>query len=213
MRLYSYWRSSAAYRVRIALVLKGLSFETAAIELRRGDQHGAAYRQINPQGLVPFLVDDEVALGQSLAILEYLEERYPDVPLLPAARGERALVRQLAAIVACDIHPLGNLRTGQYLRERFGADDDAVLAWQRHWVGLGLDAIEARLAELGAGDFCVGPTPTLADVLLIPQCYNARRCQLPLDDYPHIRRIDTHCNSLPPFRQAAPENQPDTDSR
>jgi maleylacetoacetate isomerase len=210
MRLYSYWRSSASYRVRIALALKGLPFETVAIELRRGEQHGVDYRHCNPQGLVPFLDAGEVALGQSLAILEYLDERFPEVPLLPAARRDRALVRQLANIIACDIHPLGNLRVGQYLRERFGADDDAVLAWQRHWIALGFDAIEAQLATLGAEHFCLGPVPTLADVFLIPQVYNARRCQLPLDGYPHICRIDAHCSSLPAFRQAHPDNQPDS---
>lgn len=211
MRLYGYWRSSAAYRVRIALALKGLPFETVEIELRQGQQRQPAYRAVNPQGLVPFLADEEVAIGQSLAILEYLEERYPEVPLLPAGRPARATVRQLAAIVACDIHPICNLRVGDYLRRHFGAGDEAVLGWQRHWIALGLAAIEAQLVSLGAGDFCVGEGPTLADVLLIPQVYNARRCGLALDDYPHIRRIDAHCNSLPAFRQAAPENQMSAD--
>lgn len=208
MHLYDYWRSSAGYRVRIALHLKGLDFETTTISLLDGEQSQPPYLAINPQGLVPFLADGEVAIGQSLAILEYLEERYPQVPLLPQTPPARAAVRQLANTVACDIHPLCNLRVLDYLRQALAVDEAARSAWYHHWVSLGLAAIEARLAELESDDFCVGNSPTLADVCLVPQVFNARRFHVSLDPYPRIRRIDGHCGTLEPFQRAAPERQP-----
>lgn len=210
--LYGYWRSSAAYRVRIALNLKGLDYENRPVHLVKdgGEQHAPAYAAINPQQLVPSLCDGERVLTQSLAIMEYLEELHPDPPLLPADARGRARVRALAQGVACDIHPLGNLRVLQYLERELGADEAQRGAWSRHWMATGFAALEAMLADNAAtGRFCHGDTPGVADACLIPQVYNARRWKLPLDDYPTICRIDAACNELEAFRAAAPEAQPD----
>lgn len=207
MQLYDYWRSSAAYRVRIALHLKGLAYEPIAIDLRTGAQRSRAYRARNPQGLVPYLQDGEVGISQSFAIMEYLDERYPDPPLLPAEPADRAYVRALALAIVCEIHPLNNLRVLQYLEQRGDAEPDR-LAWYRHWVGQGFEPIEAVLAERG-DRFCFGDGPTLADVCLVPQVYNARRYTCDLEAYPTIRAIDERCRLIEAFARAAPERQPD----
>lgn len=211
--LYSYWRSSAAYRVRIALNLKRIDYAVAPVHLVKdgGEQHHGAYMALNPLQLVPTIVDGDKVLRESLAIIEYLEEKYPEAPrLLPRDAVARARVRALAQMVACDIHPLGNLRVLQYLQRELGADDEQKLAWSRHWIEVGFKAIEAVLADEGhAGEFCEGNAPTLADCCLVPQVYNARRFGVPLDAYPTIVRIDEACRALDAFRRAAPEAQPD----
>jgi len=211
--LYSYWRSSAAYRVRIALNLKGMDYGVAPVHLLKdgGEQHQDAYRAVNPQQLIPALVEADHVVRESLAIMEYLEESYPDTPrLLPTDPMARARVRALAQMVACDIHPLGNLRVLQYLQGRLGADDERKLEWSRHWIEVGFEAIESVLAgEGGAGKFCEGDAPTMADCCLVPQVYNARRFEVPLDRYPTIVRIDAACRELDAFQRAAPEAQPD----
>lgn len=207
LTLYTYFRSSAAYRVRIAANLKGIRYRPQFVHLLEGEQRLPAYRMLNPQGLVPVLVD-ETALTQSLAIIEYLEEAYPEPPLLPKALKDRAYVRALAAIIACDIHPLNNLRVICYLKEILNQDEKARLAWIQHWIQEGLAAFEEHL-DKSPGRFCFGDRPTLADVCLVPQIYNARRFGCDLDNFPRIQAIDQHCLALPAFQQAAPENQPD----
>lgn len=213
LTLYSYWRSSAAYRVRIALNLKGLDYAISPVHLVNdgGEQHGDAYRRLNPQQLVPTLLDGERVIRQSLAIIEYLDEAYPDTrPLLPRDLRERARIRGLALAVACDIHPVGNLRVLQYLARELGADDDQKLAWSRHWIEVGFEALEALLDDNpGVGGFCGGDEPTLADCCLVPQVYNARRFGVAMEPYPTITRIDAACGELDAFRRAAPEAQPD----
>lgn len=212
MKLYGYWRSSAAWRVRIALGLKGLACETVPVHLLRdgGEQRQPAFLGLNPQGLVPALEDEGRVLTQSLAIIEYLEETHPAPPLLPADPAGRARVRSLAQLVACDIHPLNNLRVLEYLRDGLGHDEATRTAWVRHWVAAGLTAFEARLAsESQAGEFCHGDRPGLADCCLVPQLYNARRFGCPLDAYPTLLRVEAACNGQEAFRRAAPEQQPD----
>jgi maleylpyruvate isomerase len=210
VKLYNYFRSSAAYRVRIALNLKGLAYEYIPVHLTKGEQRAAGYVALNPQALVPTLVEGDAALTQSLAIIEYLEERHPSPPLLPVAPEARARVRATALAIACDIHPLNNLRVLQYLTRVLGVDDGAKNTWYRHWVQLGLAALESQLAGGRAtGDFCFGDTPTLADVCLVPQLANARRYEIGLDAYPTLVRIDDRCRALPAFADAAPERQPD----
>ncbi len=215
MKLYGYFRSSAAYRVRIALEWKGLAYEYAPVHLTRngGEQHGPEFRARNPQGLVPALEIDGAMLLQSQAIVEALEEMHPDPPLLPADLNGRARVRALAAIVACDVHPLNNLRVLRRLEHTLGADEEARSAWYRHWVAEGLSALEALLAGSEAtGTFCHGDRPTMADVFLVPQVFNARRFACDLTPYPTIVRIDTACRALPAFDRARPEVQPDAPS-
>ncbi|MGM0782599.1 MAG: maleylacetoacetate isomerase [Pseudomonadota bacterium] len=209
--LYGYFRSSAAYRVRIALNLKGLAYDQAAVNLVKGEQRTEANLARNPQGLVPSLVtDDGLALNQSLTICEYLDETHPEPPLLPADAEGRARVRALAQVVACEIHPLNNLKVLKYLVHELKIDDDAKLAWYRHWVAEGFDALEAMLSrEAGSGDFCHGDTPTLADICLVPQVFNAERFECDLSAHPRIRRITANCRALPAFQRAAPEAQPD----
>jgi maleylacetoacetate isomerase len=210
--LYGYWRSSAAYRVRIALNLKGLAYETRPVHLVRdgGEQHAPDYRALNPQALVPCLVDKGQVFTQSLAIMEYLDETHHAPPLLPADPAGRARARALAQVVACDVHPLGNLRVLQHLATQFGADDAAKGVWSRHWIGEGLRTLEAMLSgHVATGRFCHGDTPSIADACLVPQVYNAVRWKLPLDDYPTIRRIHEACQALEAFQLAAPEAQPD----
>lgn len=207
-RLYGYYRSSAAYRVRIALNLKGLHVAHVPVHLRKGEQQSAAYLAKNPQGLVPWFEDEHVALGQSLAIIEYLEEAHPTPALLPPDLALRAYTRELAYIIACDIHPLGNLRVLKKLHADYGMDTEGAAAWNRHWIALGLAAFEAKIART-AGRFAVGDTPGLADICLVPQLYNARRYGLDLTPYPRLVAIDATCRALPAFAQAAPENQPD----
>ena len=210
--LYSYWRSSAALRVRIALNLKGLHYETRAIHLLRegGEQHSPAYAALNPQELVPTLLDGERVLTQSMAILEYLDETRPQPSLLPADAAGRARVRALAQVVGCDIHPIGNLRVLQWIDSQFHADDEQKSVWMRHWVSTGLHALETMLASSkDTGRYCHGDTPGLADACLVPQVYNARRWKVPLGDYPTILRIDATCATLDAFHNAMPEQQPD----
>ncbi len=213
LKLYSYFRSSAAYRVRIALGLKGLAYQTLPVHLLKGggEQHQAAYRALNPQGLVPALqTEDGAVLTQSLAILEYLDEDYGGPALLPQGAVARARVRALSQAIACDLHPLNNLRVLGYLKNELGADDAAKNAWYAHWVALGLQAVEDMLARSAdTGRFCHGDAPGMADCCLVPQVFNARRFQCPLDAYPTIQRIAAACEELPAFQQAAPDRQPD----
>jgi len=210
MQLYSYFRSSAAYRVRIALGLKGVPFEYVAVHLVKGEQRDDRYRAVNPQSLVPALIDEGRILTQSLAIIEYLEERYPNPRLLPEAPAERARVRSIALSIACEIHPLDNLRVLQYLVHTLGVSEQAKNAWYRHWIDLGLSALESQLAnDRATGTFCHGETPSLADICLVPQLANARRYNIPLDAYPTLTRIDSSCRALDAFAAAAAERQPD----
>ena len=213
MKLYGYFRSSAAFRVRISLNLKKLEYETAAIHLRRNDQTRSDYLAVNPQGLVPTLVDDSRTLIQSLAIIEYLDETYPDPPLLPTHPAERARVRALAEIVACDIHPINNLRVLRYLTHSLGHDEAAIASWYNHWIAAGFQAFEKLLtADSRTGKFCRGDAPSLADVTLVPQVVNAERYQLDLTPYPTLTRVFGNCMALEPFRDAHPDNQPDREA-
>jgi len=212
MKLYGYFRSSAAYRVRIALNLKGLAYDHTSIHLRKGDQRSATYLQVNRQGLVPALIDGPNVLGQSMAICEYLEETHPTPALLPQEPLARARVRALCLAVACEIHPLNNLRVLGYLGDGMGLDQTARDRWYKHWIAEGLGGIEAMLADNGAtGKFCHGDTPGLADCFLVPQVSNARRFNCDLQGFPIIIRIDAACNALPAFQAAAPEKQPDSE--
>lgn len=214
MKLYGYWRSSAAYRVRIALNLKGISAEQLSVHLVRdgGEQHKAAYSALNPLELVPTLVmDDELdadALSQSLAIIEYLDEIHPQTPLLPASALERAHVRAMTLTVACEIHPLNNLRVLQYLTQTLGVDEAAKNTWYHHWVASGFAALETLLIR-HSGRYCFGDTVTLADLCLVPQVYNAQRFNVDLTPYPNIMRVWAECNQLEAFADAAPERQAD----
>lgn len=214
LKLYTYFRSSAAYRVRCALNLKGLAWEAVPIHLLRdgGEQNRPAYRLKSPLGTVPALETGAGVLTQSLAIIEYLEETQPQPPLLPASAWERARVRAIAQTIACDIHPVNNLRILQYLGKHFDATQEEKDAWYRHWVSEGLAAVETLLAGHAASrTFCHGETPTLADCCLIPQVFNARRFNCPLDALPTIRRIVEACEQLPAFQKAAPASQPDAE--
>jgi maleylpyruvate isomerase len=210
MKLYNFFRSGTSHRLRIALNLKGLAYEYVPVDLRSEQHLGAEYKALNPQGLVPALVDDGRVLIQSPAIIEWLEERYPSPALLPADPEARARVRALAAIVGCDVHPVNNRRILEALRHDFGADDAAVNRWCATWIRAGFDAIEALLAaDPERGEFCFGHTPTLADVYLIPQVESARRFKVDLARWPRVMGIDAVCARLEPFRQAAPALQPD----
>jgi maleylacetoacetate isomerase len=210
--LYDYWRSSASYRVRIALHLKGLEFEQLAVNLVKdgGQQHSDAYRELNPQGLVPALVHDEMVLSQSLAIIEYLDAMFPDTPLLPADPVEKAVSRSMALGIGCDIHPLNNLRVQQYLKGKLSVSDEAAVNWMNHWVSLGFESLEARLRNRKElSPYCMGDAPGLVECFLVPQVYNAERFECDLSGFPEIRRITELCRSLPAFFAAAPEQQPD----
>lgn len=214
MKLYSYFRSSASYRVRIALNLKGLPYEYLPVHLVRngGEQLAPAYRVVNPDGLVPAFVDGEEVITQSLAIIEYLDETCPEPALLPDNSLARALVRSLALQIVCEIHPLNNPRVLKYLTGTLGANEAAKSAWYRHWIETGFASLETRLAK-GAhtGTFCYGDTPTLADLCLVPQVFNARRFSIDTDRYPTIARIEACAMTLPAFANAAPAQQPDAD--
>ena len=210
MILHGYWRSGTSYRTRIALNLKGLSYQQRGIDLRQGDQRSEAYLRLNPQGLVPALEVDGAVLTQSPAILEWLEETHPNPPLLPADPIARAQVRAMAALVGCDIHPLNNLRVGKALREEFGADQAAVDAWAARWIEPGFAALEALVAQHGDG-WCYGDAPTLADCYLIPQIYSARRFNVALDAFPRLLAIEAAAEAHPAFQAAHPDRQPDAD--
>lgn len=207
--LYGYWRSSAAYRTRIAVNLKEIAVESAYVHLAKGDQRDEAFRALNPAGLIPLWHEaDGFHLAQSLAIIEYLDEVHPEPPLLPRDRRLRAICRELAYTIACDIHPLGNLRVLDKLSADFGADTAYREAWNRHWMSAGFAAIEARLATT-AGQYSLGDEISLADICLVPQIYNARRLGLDLAAFPHIVAVDAAARALPAFATAAPEQQPD----
>jgi maleylacetoacetate isomerase len=214
LRLYTYWRSSAAYRVRIVLALKGLDYESVPRHLLRdgGEQRRADYLATNPQGLLPALEHDGVVVTQSLAICEYLEEICPQPPLLPADSQGRAAVRAMALAIACDIHPLNNLGVQQYLRAELGQGDAAVTRWVHHWMARGFAALEQLAARHSAdGRHCYGDSVTIADACLVPQLYNARRAQLDLGPYPRLAAVARHLESLPAFAAARPEAQPDAE--
>ena len=211
--LYSYFRSSAAFRVRIALNLKGLAAQMQFVHLLKegGQQHAERYKTINPQAIVPTLVADGHAIGQSLAIIEYLDELVPKPPLLPPGLLARAHVRQMALSVACDIHPLNNLRVLRELKQ-LGLGDEARLEWQKRWISEGFRALEVMLEQDAAGGkFCFGDAPTLADICLVPQMTNARRIQLDLTQFPRLLAIEEAAYRLPAFVAARPENQPDAE--
>ena len=213
LTLYSYWRSSAAYRVRIALNLKQLSYVTVPVHLLNngGEQHADEYRELNPQESVPVLLDGARIFRQSMAIIEYLDEAYPGVAsLLPSTARERARVRAWAQTIACDIHPLNNLRVMQFLERDFSSPAVERERWSRHWITEGFRALQALLGDSSSmGLYCEGDSPTLADICLVPQVYNARRIGVDLAAYPDIVRIEQQCLALPAFEAARPENQPD----
>jgi maleylacetoacetate isomerase len=213
MRLIGYFRSSAAFRVRIALNLKGIEVEHASRHLRKGEQATPDYAELNPQKLVPALVlDSGEVLTQSLAILEYLEETHPDPPLLPPDAVDRARVRALSLIVSADIHPIQNLRVMGYLRERFGQTEESAFAWSRHWIETGFEAYEATIArDRRTGTFSHGDAPTIADLCLAPQVFNAARFKVDMARYPTIRRIFDTCMKHPAFDAAQPSRQPDAE--
>lgn len=209
MKLYSYFRSSAAYRVRIALNLKGPDYDIVPVSLIKGEQRGESYLERNPQGLVPALeLDSGTVLTQSLAICEYLEERYPVPPLLPDGAEARARVRAITDLIACDIHPLNNLRVLRYLTDHLRDTEENKLEWYRYWIRTGFEALERMLSSSpDTGDFCHGGEPTLAEVFLVPQVYNALRFDCDLTAYPTINRIASACESMPAFVQAHPDAQ------
>lgn len=211
MRLYTYFRSSAAYRLRIALNLKGIDWQTASINLAAGEQRDSDYLTVNVQGLVPALeIESGETLAQSVALLEYLEETHPEPALLPADAIGRARVRAMVGLIACDIHPLNNLRILNYLKDPLGADQEAVNIWYRRWIARGFDALEQLVTQFGAPDgYCFGDGVTLADVLLVPQVYNARRFETDLTPYPRLVAIDARLQALEAFATAVPEAQPD----
>jgi maleylacetoacetate isomerase len=208
MKLTTYFRSTASYRIRIALNLKGVEHELLPLNLLTGEQQSADFLSTNPEGLIPVLDTGSDVLTQSMAILEYLEETQTQVKLLPDAPLDRAHVRALAQMIASDIHPVNNLRVLKYLVNEMGVNQDQKLQWYQHWIALGFSSVEKRLAQ-SAGEFCFADTLSIADVCLIPQVYNAHRFNCPMDDYPTINRLNTACLKLDAFANAAPESQPD----
>lgn len=212
MKIFSYYRSSAAYRLRIALNLKGLSPESTFIHLRRGEQNSPAYRQINPFGLVPALEHEGRTLYQTVAIMEYLEEIQPLPALLPRAPWDRAYVRSIAMSIACDIHPLNNLRVLKYLKETLAVESAQHDRWYAHWIKVGFSGLEALLSqEARVGNFCFADAPTMADVCLVPQVYNAERMNCDLDPYPTLRRVTANARAHVAFREAEPDRQSDAE--
>jgi len=210
LKLYGYFRSSAAFRVRIALNLKGLAYEQAFVRLRNNEQRDPAYLARNPQGLVPVLETDGAPLVQSLAIVEYLDEIHPLPKLLPERPEDRARVRAIAQIIACDIHPIDNLRVLRYLAKPLGHDDKAIEQWFNHWIRLGFEALEPMLKDKRTGEFCHGDAPTLADICLVPQVFNAKRYpSFDMTAFPTVGRIFANCTKLGAFQRAAPDHQPD----
>ena len=213
MELYSYFRSSASFRVRIALALKSLPHDYKTIHLVRNEQNGPDYAAVSPQRLVPSLRDGDATLTQSMAIIEYLDEVYPEPRLMPLDPLGRARVRSLSQDIACEVHPLNNLRVLRYLVKELGASEDAKNAWYRHWVEVGLEAVERQLAAHPAtGHFCHGDTPTMADCLLVPQIFNAQRFECRLDHVPTVMRVFETCMALPAFQAAQPSACPDADT-
>lgn len=208
--LYGYWRSSAAYRVRIALNIKNIEHQHRSVHLVKngGEQHQQQYSALNPSHLVPTLIDGNKTLNQSMAIIEYLDEQYDGDALLPDNAHDRAIVRGLAQSIACEIHPLNNLRVLQRLESTANFDSQQKLDWINHWISLGFEALEAQLTQT-SGRYCFGDSVTLADLCLIPQLYNARRFNIPLEQYPTIAKVEANCLSLEAFKIASPENQPD----
>lgn len=214
MKLYSYFRSSASFRVRIALALKGIAYEYAAVHLLQegGQQFAAGFKAMNPAALVPVLDDDGTVLAQSLAIIEYLDETRPQPPLLPDSAADRARVRAIALAIACEIHPLNNLRVLGYLKKTLDIAEEQRNVWYRHWVETGLATVEAMLTgDARTGDCCHGDTPTLADICLVPQIFNAQRFKARLDHVPTVMRIHEHCLTLPAFAGSVPSLQPDAE--
>lgn len=210
MKVYGYFRSSAAYRLRIAFNLKGLAPEQAFVHLRKKEQDVPEYRRLNPLGLVPVLEDEGQVFTQSLAIIEYLEETHPEPPLLPATPADRAFVRSVALSIACDIHPINNLRVLTYLQQDLRIDDAGRSHWYAHWITEGFSALETMLGkDPRVATYCCGETPTLADICLVPQVFNAERLKCPLDPYPTLRRLAANARALPPFVAAEPGRQPD----
>lgn len=209
LTLYTYWRSTAAYRVRIALALKGLSATMIPINLLKGEHLSGAFNATNPQHMLPVLEDDGVRLTQSLGILEYLEDVYPTPPLLPSDPVQAARVRAIAQAIACDIHPLNVPRVMKYMTEQFGISEEQKTAWMQHWIREGLRAVEALLDHSSKHPLCVGSTPTIAECCLIPQVYNAKRFGVELDEFRSISKIYSHCLTLQAFQSAAPEMQVD----
>jgi len=211
--LYSYWRSSSAYRVRIALNLKGIQYRQKFVHLVRegGEQHKTEYREVNPLGLVPALVHENQTIVQSMAICEYLEEAFTEIPLLPVNPAARARVRTIAQSITSEIQPLNNLAVIHYLKNEMHQDDAAIKAWYAHWITRGFSAVESWLSTPDSGLYCHGDTPSLADCFLVPQVYNAERFSCDLEFYPNIRRITAQCRSLAAFDAAAPENQADAE--
>ncbi|QRG09061.1 maleylacetoacetate isomerase [Xanthobacter dioxanivorans] len=212
MTFYGYFRSSAAYRCRIAFNLKGLAPPLASIHLRRGEQRAEAFRAVNPQALVPALVEDGTILTQSLAIIEWLEETHPEPPLLPRDRAARARARAFALAICCDIHPLQNLRVLDHLKRELGADQAALDAWCRRWIGDGLAACEALLAREREAPFAFGDGPGIAEICLIPQMFSADRFGVDLSGMPRLRRLRAACEALPAFADAHPARQPDAEA-
>lgn len=209
--VYGYFRSSAAYRLRIALHIKGVAVDEHYIHLRQGGQYAEDFLGINPQGFVPALVNDGRVITQSLAIIEYLDELHPSPPLFPTDAWGRARVRSLALAIACDIHPLNNLRVLNYLTGEMGLSTDTRDRWYRHWIAQGFSAVERMLKDSATGHYCHGDSVTMADVFLVPQVFNAERYDCDLESYPTIRRIAQRCRALPEFRAAEPSNQPDAE--
>jgi maleylacetoacetate isomerase len=211
MILYDYFRSSAAYRVRVALNLKGQKAERKYVHLRKGIQRGDEYKAVNAQGLVPTLEIGGVRLTQSLAIIEYLDEKYPEPPLVPRDAEDRAFARAIALTIACDIHPIDNLRVLQYLERELGVEAAKRDQWYAHWIREGFEAIEKQLASRPHSTFACGATPTIADICIVPQVANAGRVKLPMEPYPRIRAINEACQKLQAFADARPEAQPDAE--
>lgn len=210
MKLYTYYRSTAAYRVRIALHYKNLAYEAIPIDLTQGAQQQQDYKIHNPQGAVPTLIDGQFEFGQSMAMLEYLEEKYPNPSLLPQEVNARAWIRYFSQIIVCDIHPVNNLSILKFLREKFAHSEEEVMQWYHNWLRQGFDALEILLKQnTKRGQYCWGDTPTFADACLIPQVYNAYRFKFPMDNYPLILSINEHCLNQSFFDKARPENQPD----
>jgi maleylacetoacetate isomerase/maleylpyruvate isomerase len=211
VKLFTYFRSSAAFRVRIALNLKGLDYDPVFIHLAKGEHRKPEYAKVYPQALLPTLVDEGAALSQSLAIIEYLDETHPKTSLLPKDALGRARVRSLSLLVACEIHPLNNLRTLQYLKRQLGQNEEQINTWYRHWVADGLTKLEADLSKPGTGKFSHGDTPTMADCCLVPQIFNAQRYDADLAPYPTVMRVFDACMKLEAFDRAQPAKQPDAE--